>query len=456
MTPREWTVKRDVFLWSKQMAILNSVFDNPSTAVHSCHNVGKSFDASALASYWIDSHPPGTAFVVTSAPTGDQVKGIIWREIGKLHRNLGLPGRVNLTEWYIGSELVAFGRKPNDYEPTAFQGIHAIYVLVILDEACGIPEELWTAAQSLVSNDDSRIVAIGNPDDPNSHFAKICQPGSGWSVIHIGYQDAPNFTGENVPDIVSRSTLSPAWVEARKQEWGEDSALYTSKILGLFPEDSEFGVVPASWVARCRYLDGPRGEPVHLGVDVGAGGDASVIQERRGPRACRQWKSRHGDPEKLQQEIMDAIEATGCSEVKIDSNGIGWGIAGWVQSRCRDLGLEVMIVPINVGEAANDPARFLNKRAELWWTVGREFSMNKLWDLTGVSDALVAELTAPRYEIQTGKRIKVEKKDEVRKRLGRSPDEADALLLAYADSYSDAESYGTVAAETRIPGVKSR
>ncbi len=89
------------------------------------------------------------------------------------------------------------------------------------------------------------------------------------------------------------------------------------------------------------------------------------------------------------------------------------------------------IVPVNVGEASTRPARFPRLRDQMWWEVGRDLSMSGGWDLSAVDDATIAQLLAPKYGLDASGRIKVEPKDETRKRLGRSPDDADALLLAY-------------------------
>src|SRR5256885_6323001 len=120
------------FIWSKQRDILCSVRDNRHTAVQSCHSTGKSYISARAACWWLDSHKPGDAFVVTTAPTQPQVNAILWREIRTAHRKGGLDGRITLdSHWYMGdNELVAYGRKPQDYvDPElamqAFQGIHA-------------------------------------------------------------------------------------------------------------------------------------------------------------------------------------------------------------------------------------------------------------------------------------------------------------------------------------------
>ena len=89
---------------------------------------------------------PVRRFLVTTAPGAAQVKAILWRYIGQAHRKGDLIGRVNQTEWLIGNEPIGFGRKPADpaeggLDTTvdAFHGVHAKYVLIIMDEAGGIP-----------------------------------------------------------------------------------------------------------------------------------------------------------------------------------------------------------------------------------------------------------------------------------------------------------------------------
>jgi hypothetical protein len=114
------------FWWSGQHRMAQSVVENRYSAFKASHDVSKSHTMSRLALWWIDVHPPGEAFVVTTAPTTPQVEAILWRYMGNAHKKAGLPGRITLdAKWYIGNELVAYGRKPADYDPAAFQGIHA-------------------------------------------------------------------------------------------------------------------------------------------------------------------------------------------------------------------------------------------------------------------------------------------------------------------------------------------
>lgn len=446
-------------MWSKQREIMDALRDHRRVAVRSCHGVGKSHLASRAAAWWLDTHEPGTAFVVSTAPTFPQVRAILWRYIRQAHKRGNLIGRVNQTEWLIDEELVGYGRKPADHDESAFQGIHAKHVLVILDEACGIPKQLWVAADALTTNTGCRILAIGNPDNPATEFNHVCDSDL-WHVIGISAYESPNLTGEEVPPELAELLISAEWVAEKALEWGEDNPLYLSKVLGVFPKDDPNKVIRWSHLVNCRQPtdEEPTPEqllPVQLGVDVAGGGrDETVIRERRGMVAGREWTHREDDSEAVASHIVDAVEASGATSVKIDSTGIGWGVVGLVRKELKARGItRCEVVPVNAAEKPSAPPAeagagrpvegFLNTRAEMWW-LGRELSRTRAWDLSSMSNAdqTVAQLAEPTWSIDapTGK-IKIESKDDVISRLGRSPDNADALLLAYYQKHGIGHAY---------------
>lgn len=405
--------------------------------MQSAHGVGKSFLAATLAAWWVDTHPNDETMVVTTAPSLDQVHAILWQEIAGLHARANLAGVVQRTDrWVVGGRLVGMGRKPPDYSESAFQGIHRRYVLVILDEACGIPSWLWTAVETITTGDECRILAIGNPDDPQSHFRYICAGRPGWESLEISCFDSPNFTGEVVPEALRGLLTSKQWAEDRAAEWGIDNPLYIAKVLGKFPTDNPWSVVRMSDVSACRIpaprLDSER-VPVELGVDVGGGLDETVIRERRGMVAGREWRELSDQPETISRLILAAIRETGATSVKIDSIGVGAGVVGEMRN-LRTAGVHnAKIYGVNVAEKAHDPNKYFNLRSQIWWELGRLQSQERDWDLSRMenADSTVAQLLEVHYEHDLKGRVKIEPKDEVRKRIGRSPDNADALLLAF-------------------------
>jgi hypothetical protein len=443
--PAAWARERmGAELWSKQVELLRSVAENRRTAVRSGHGTGKTYSAGLLALWFIDIHPPGEAFVISTAPTYDQVHALLWEEIRKGHRKAGLPGVVTLDDqWKLADgTLVGQGRKPPNHVEQAFSGLHRRYVLALLDEACGIPAWLWVAVETVTTNDDCRLLAIGNPDDPQSEFFNVNKPGSGWNVIKISVMDSPNLTGEPVSDHLRKMLTSKEWVEDKKSRWGERSGLYMSKILAEFALDQDPWItVPYGTIMQCRNLEYPETDPAEGGIDIGAGGDRTVLRERRGMRAGREFVFVDADPMKAAGALVQHIVEWGLTRVKVDVIGVGWGLVG----RLKELSTvhnptgaqhcthSAEVIGINVAgkPTPGNEDRFRNLRAELWW-MARENSRLKLWDLSVIDDDTIAELSAPRYEIMDSKgKVKIEAKDEVIKRMGVSPDRADALLLAY-------------------------
>jgi hypothetical protein len=455
--PVKWAHERlGEVTWSKQREVMRSVQQNRLTLVQSCHAIGKSWLSSRVVAWWLDVWPPGTAFVVTTAPTGPQIKAILWREIGRAFAKGKLEGRVNQTEWYMKvegkEEIVAFGRKPDDYDPAAFQGIHAVRVLVVIDEANGVRGPLHDAAGSLIANDYSKILMIGNPDDPSGEYFEASKPGSGWNVIQVSAFDSPNFTGEDLPEIVKSQLIGKTYVEEKRRKWapqwhwtpdgtkcvppdGQDTVVNTapqwqSKILGVFPDKAiENGLIPIGWILKAQQRNLIPGEPNELGADIGGGGDDSAICHRQGS-VYRIIRS-DTEPDTMVQcgRIIDDLDRTNARCVKIDKIGIGWGVVN------RGQELKRPFIGINVGEGAVEDEsasdeRFANLKAQLWWHVRSLFESGDI-DIDINDDDLAAELATIRYERMSNGKIKIlPKKKNEKGKIIASPNRAEALMLA--------------------------
>jgi hypothetical protein len=421
-----------------------------------------SFLAGGVVTWWISSHPLRDAMAVTTAPTFPQVRSILWKEINRNHELGKLPGYTNQTEWFIDKEMVAFGRKPSDYSPAAFQGIHAKYLLGVLDEACGIPASLWPALESLVTNEGSKLLAIGNPDDPGTEFAKICKPGSGWHVIRISAFDSPAFTGEDVPSNVVERLVSRRWVEDMKRAWGENNPLYISKVLGEFPDVSDDTLVQPGWVADAvrRELPPESGDLNELGVDVARSiaRNETVIYHRHGCQA-RLWKAiRTQDTMKIVGLIVQAVIETGARTIKVDDVGVGGGVTDRLKELVKEKSFNspnpmsgVHVIGVNVGqppierrkdkkENIDPRVRYYNQKSQFSWEL-RERFREGLIDLDDDLDTQ-AQICAIRYENDSRGRLRIESKEDVQERLSKmggmtgesgSPDRWDALVLVFAE-----------------------
>ncbi len=422
-------------LWSKQREIAASVLNHRRTAVQSCHDSGKSYVASRIAAHWLDVHPPGEAFIVSTAPTYAQVHAILWEEIrktAKLAEKHGepLPGRVLQSDvWKLDDgTIVGWGRKPADTDSHGFHGIHRRYVLVVIDEACGVPRQLWTAVEAITTNADCRILAIGNPDDPNTEFGDVCKPGSGWNTIRISAFDTPNFTGEDVPDELRHLLLDPEWVEDKRRRWGEESPRYIAKIKGEFPDIGIDTLFPPSLLeaAQQRTLE-PSGRTV-LGVDVARyGTDRTVIYLRRGPVLRLFGEYGKQATTETTGKVIAAKADTGADEIRVDGVGVGGGVVDQLTEHGH------AVLDMQAGASATEKDRFANARAEWAWMLRDAMEAGDV-DLDPTDDELAAQLGALKYRHTSKGQIAIESKDEMRKRGLPSPDRADAAILAMVSS----------------------
>lgn len=442
--PVKWARdKMRLYLWSKQVEILEALKTHRMVAVQSCHGPGKSFTASVASAWWLDeeTHPLGQAFLVTTAPSWTQVEAILWREIRRRWRQGGLGGRITLDcQWHMGlegtkrgdssEELIGMGRKPADYDDTTFQGIHARYFMAVLDEAGGIPESLWNSVLALVTNANARVLAIGNPDDPNSRFAQVCKPGSGWKVIKISVWDTPLFTGEHVPEEVAEALVSPLWVDDRRRDWGEGTPIWIAKVDGEFPDISEDYLFPPRILNRGKYTELPGFDLGRYSLDVARYGDAkTVVYRNRGGqiRFVDFWGLE--DTAATRVRATEILAAYGGVRVPmvIDATGVGGGV--YDEMRAQRL-------PVNAfygAERARNPKKFVNRRSETYWQF-REAMGKGLVDIDETDDRLLAQLGSIKWTYQAGtERIQVETKDDMKKRGLPSPDYADAAVMSTVD-----------------------
>lgn len=420
--------------------------------------------ASVIAAWWIDTHPPGTAIVVSTAPTYAQVHAILWEEIRKHHatakeKGLPLPGSITMADnWNLpGGQLVGFGRKPKDGDRHAFQGIHRRYVLAILDEACGVPEELWTGAEAITTNEGCRILAIGNPDDRDTEFGKnFVDPATAgdWNRISIPASTTPNLTGEKVPPLLNEVLVSKAWCDERKRAWGEDDPRYISKVLAEFPEQNAASLFSPTVIATAFEDAGRKlqGTPVTLyfGVDVARyGGDLNVLTMFDGIRVTvlDSWSGVDtvSSAALVLTKVGDIVKdrKVQFADIRVDAVGLGAGVVDTLAARRVELEQELegtgrepwFVVREMHGSAAapkdvgGSVQGYGNARA--WWYDQLKHLMRSGSIEIGLHAKLKEELEGVRYEYKNGK-LYIESKEEIRKRNGKSPDFADSVVYAVA------------------------
>jgi len=428
-------------LWSKQVEIAQAIVKYKKVAVKSCHGSGKSYFASILVAWWVDTRYGTEAVVVSTAPTYEQVNKILWRYIRQHWGKNELMGNVTQTdEWKDAKgEVVAWGRKPADTNTQGFQGIHSSGgVLAVIDEACGVNETIFTGVEAITTGSGDRILAIANPDIPQSEFGRIfLKDDPSWHKITISAFDTPNFTDEKhgMPAVALQGLVSVEWVEDKKISWGEDSARYKSKILGEFTTDGGNTLFTMETIMRghTTELELVTEEPPRLGVDVARfGEDFSVAYKyHQGQlRFVKKWSKT--DAVKSAEIIRDLAFEIGAKEVRIDGVGLGGPIMDMV-AHISDNRYEVIGM---VGNAASpDLDKWVNARA-VWYDTMREKMYTGQLDLDKTDDHardLEDELGSLEYFFSKRGGLQLMDKTEIRKKTGKSPDFADAACYACAD-----------------------
>jgi hypothetical protein len=224
--------------WSKQAEILESVRDHQRTAVRSAHGVGKTSTAARAVVWFLSAYPYSR--VITTAPTFTQVRELLWREIAVGHAAADgfFDGQLFDTRLELGPDWFAIDLSTD--RPERFAGHHAEHLLLVVDEASGVDERIYEAAEGFLTSQSARVLLIGNPTTTvGTFYSAFTSERALWNTISISAFDSPNLTGETVPESVARRLVSKGWVETAAKKWGEGSPLYSVGVLGDFPSQAD-------------------------------------------------------------------------------------------------------------------------------------------------------------------------------------------------------------------------
>lgn len=431
-------------LWEKQKEIITAVERFPKVTVKSCHGSGKTYTAARVALRFIHRYP--SSIVVTTAPTFTQVRDLLWKEIKAAYRQapIILPGEMLETRYVIKDNWYAIGRSTD--EPVNFQGYHAPYILVIVDEADGVPREIFEAIEGVISTGHAHLLLIGNPIDPTSYFAQS-HASAQFEKLTISCFDTPNFatipsiealmamTDEQRKDaVVYPYLIQPQWAYERALEWGVESPLFHSRVLGKFPKSSDDTLIALSLVEKAikDKLAGVerKGDDWQIGLDVARfGSDRTCFVIRHGNEVVDiQWFMKE-DTMQTAGRAIDFLKEYPDAKMLIDEIGVGAGVV----DRLKESEFSSRVAGVNVGakapEEADDSTKFVNLRARVFWTLRDRFINNDI--LLIDKGTVMSDVTNIKYKYRSDGAIQLESKDEMKKRIGRSPDIADALALAF-------------------------
>jgi len=391
-------------------------------ATASGHGIGKS----ALVAWlilWSMSTRPHVNGVVT-ANTTKQLETKTWRELAVWWKRAINAHWFNWTAtkfYHIdNTETWFFAAVPwTEQNTEAFAGQHAAHVVIIFDEASGIPDVIWEVAEGGQTTGEVIWAVFGNPTRPTGRFRECFgRLRHRWQTRQIDSRDCK----------MANKKQCAQWVE----DFGEDSDFVRVRVRGVFPRAGAKQFIDDETIeqAQARDVADDMGAPLLMGVDVARfGEDQSIIRFSRGrdARSIKPKKYRNVDTMDLASYVCEAIDTHDPDLVFIDGNGVGGGVVDRVKAL---LGKDraKMVIEVQNGARAQNQSDFLNKRAECW-------SRMKDW-LPGASidrDAdLRDDLVGPEYGYDLHNRLKLESKESMSARGLHSPDDADALALTFA------------------------
>ena len=479
-----------------------TIHENERTAISACHDLGKSFLLAREMLYYGAAFP--NTKIVTTAPTWRQVESILWAEARAAFNRSKFPlgGKMLTTEWKLSPEWFAIGFSPKNEAnaesgqgtQSTFQGFHPGedgYLIVIFDEATGIPLPIWTMAEGLLTSGRVKFIAIGNPTSMQSEFYR-CFLDRGWAKVKWSCFNSPNLIangmrelqfleweldkcramndGEFLEYVKTYKTPKPhlitlKWVVEKTLKWGIQHPLTQSKILGEFPIEGDNVKMPLSIVmaAQAREIEPPPANARRsFGIDVARYGSdkTSFVYLHGAKQTGKKSHVKKSTTEVVGEAIqfmrdqggkLDNGETRYPDVIVVDETGLGGGVVDLlIENQCSNMhdripqSTEIRGVqfgahpaPKTLHDREDDDAkqqvkeladRYVNMKARMYDLLAEDLKS----ELALMDDATYTEeLPTILYSYDSKGRLKIESKDDYKKRTGRgSPDDADGLALA--------------------------
>ena len=420
-TPQKW-----------QRKALDAIATNDRVAIKSGHGVGKTAFESWVVLWWLMTHYP--CKVAVTANSAHQLSDVLWTEIDRWARNMP-PAFKDLLEFKSdkislkgATDSFAVARTSRRENPESLAGFHSPHMLFVVEEASGVPNVIFETASGALSTPGAKIIMCGNPTRSDGYFYDAFHGDRDkWNCITVSCEE-----GEYV---------DPKFIDEMSGKYGGDSNVFKVRVLGEFPTQSDDVLLPLHLIedAVTRDVEAGPTTPVVWGLDVARfGGDRSALAKRQGNvliEPIKTWQNK--DLMELAGIVLSEYDAVPYSmrpqAIYIDAIGLGAGLA----DRLREL--DMPAVAVSVSETASLKDRFNRLRDELFWGAREWFEAR---DCHIPDDGtLMAELSGIRYKYLSTGKLKVESKDEMKRRGQRSPDVADAFVLTFSGQGAVAGGY---------------
>ena len=418
-------------MWDGAREMVESTFRNRKTAVKAAHAMSKDWTAGLLVISWLLIHWKLGRVIVT-APTGRQVKDVIFAEVAKQYENLrrNFPefpkDAITTTGLKFGPDCFAIGftTKETNEMVGKFQGFHSPNMLIIISEAQAVDHSTYKQLRGLTTSVNSRIVELGNPLVPFGDFYEHCtQPHFGYNIIHLPASKSPNVIAgkEVIPGMVTKE-----WIEDFQKELGpgyEEDPEYISRVHAEFPEQSSHAAIPLTKIKACvqnyRGIKASSPDRVRVGgLDpAGKGNDETVHSVLEGTCMMRQDCFKKVLTPETVGWARALIEDADLEGLAIDE-GYNPGIKDWLAFE------KLPVSGVNFGGESPNP-KFANMSTYMFYLL-RAAIMNEEIGLLN-DPILIYQIQSRKVDRRPDGKIILESKSKIHK----SPDRLDALMLAW-------------------------
>lgn len=440
-------------LWSIQREIATAMSKpRAKLVVPSCTASGKTMLAGRLALAFYNTYTPGSPCVtcdpkgnrggcrgskiITTSSKESHLRDNLWGEIRAGYHEMRTRG-ISVPGHLFDADLRLLDNESNHFiigqsssTPEGMQGYHAAHKLIIGDEATSVDTEVELAITRLMSSGDSRILLIYNPLGPDTYPSRMGR--GNYDVIRIRAWDTPGFTGEEMPR--GANLMTPVYTtELKESGHGPGSLVWETTIEAKDWNIGENVLIPGEWYVRQSGRDPVLGRGSRqLGIDIASyGTDENVIAVRDGNQVIAIL----GFPSMMVSDfvrgpVTEAVMKYQPENIVFDGDGVGAGAVGYFEDLRKMMPVGGNVMGFRGGKGVS--GRYTNMRAQAYWALRMRFENAGI--IVAVNDPLFeSQITNIKYSIPVGD-IRIESKQEMRKRGVGSPDRADAVMYAFAFS----------------------
>lgn len=423
-----------------QSDVLMALGENPKISVRSGQGVGKTGLESIAVTWYLCTRP--FPKVIATAPTRQQLYDVLWAEISKWLSGSMVDRLLQWTKTKVymkGYEERWWATARTAVKPENMQGFHEDFMLFVVDEASGVSDSIMEAILGTLSGHENKLLMCGNPTRTSGTFYDSHNRDRDlYRTFKVSSLDSPRTSKDNI--------------EMLKRKYLEDSDVYRVRVLGEFPKGESDALIPLEYAetAASTKVSIKDCFTFNLGADIARfGNDNTVLAPRIGNRVFQLKEYSKKDTMETSGNILKTVDEfkreyhqINRVKIKIDDDGLGGGVTDRLNEVIRQERLGYDVIPIKNGAKADDDEHYADKSVEMWGNMRDILEDNFTNFVQGRTptielpnnEKLIKQLSNRKYKIDSKGRIDLEQKEQMKKRIGESPDCADAVIYSFAEN----------------------